>query len=99
MSGFGIDGVQYRSNEGLSIIRSGGSAIPRYMLTELGKLRAEDGSITGAQGEIIAALDGDVTGSMTKGEIVRQTRMEDSRVRMLLNKLKNAGYVQETKRG
>lgn len=92
MPQFPYEGVSI-TRRGVRAIRSGGNIIPRYALTPLGKIKAEDGSITGVQGEIIAAIEDDVAGEMTKRELGNHTKMPDSKVGLTLNKLIRIGYV------
>lgn len=93
---FGVEGLEFRKGKGFGVVRGGGSsAIPRYALTTLGKIKAEDGSITGDKGEIMSALDGDAAGEMTKRELITQTRLPESQVGVALKRLERIGYIQK----
>jgi len=92
----GFEGIELRTGKGFGVIRGKGARVaPRYSLTKIGEIRSEEGEIPGAKGEIASALLSDSAGSMTKRELVNYTKMDDSRVSVLVKRLIQDGYVQE----
>lgn len=94
MTPLGFDGLELRRGKGFGVIRNDGRrTVPHYALTPLGSTRAENGEIPGEKGEIADAIIADSAGKMTKREIANATRIEESRVGLLLKTLITLGYV------
>ena len=64
-----------------------------YGLTPLGKTKAEDLTISGAKGQVAAALNENGASSIT--DIAEETRMSPERVKNTLKILIRNGYVRK----
>ena len=64
-----------------------------YGLTPLGKVKAEDGSIPGNRGKVLAAVE--AGGYSSPREIAQEAGLPDDQTKQILLRLMKLGYIQK----
>jgi DNA-binding MarR family transcriptional regulator len=83
-----IPGLPFR----VSRVKTKVSEHAHYGLTPLGKIKAEGYSLSGAEGEVIAAIEDD---NDMVPEICNATKFTPEKVKWVIKRLIRKGYVQQ----